>query len=499
MGALLGAFASGVVFVPTLVIAALLTLAAVRGSRMIYVPSARLVLESFFIDPTAAQDPAICIKGRIKGLVAWLLTKLGMSNRVELTVTRKELIIRQGSLAGMKLIAVPLRKVKATVCGYQRSLLALFLAVFFALNALWTLLTILPTLAHALGSKSEAVWESTDKIMGTELFAVFGWLAACAIAVILYYASKRAVFAVDSRGVEGIAFKRSFIENESVDRAQVEQAAALLNRLVQSAIYDIPIEQIALPPVDPQPKEGVSAALGWSIGAGFAVLLLLAFILFHYGNGVKLEVNTVPPGATILIDKQYAGVSDPQSGEFSLEHVTRQMHSLEITSFGYQPSTQSLAIGGFEGSHPVSVKLALLNYPVTVSTAPASSHVAVDGKDMGVTGENGLLLIPQVDRGNHQFSISHEGYRTVTANIDIVSRREFRFDLMSEAEAARQEAQAHQQEVASHLDRARALFRQTQYQDAINECDAVLKIDPSNSAATTLKNQIEQTRKILGQ
>ena len=67
------------------------------------------------------------------------------------------------------------------------------------------------------------------------------------------------------------------------------------------------------------------------------------------------------------------------------------------------------------------------------------------------------------------------------------------------AEAARQEAEARQREIASHLERGRMLYRQGQYQGASDECDSVLKLDPSNAAALALKKQIEQTRKILSQ
>jgi len=54
-----------------------------------------------------------------------------------------------------------------------------------------------------------------------------------------------------------------------------------------------------------------------------------------------------------------------------------------------------------------------------------------------------------------------------------------------------------QHAISDHLDRARALFKAEQYSGAIDECNAVLKLDPGNAAAETLKTQIEQTRKLL--
>jgi WD40 repeat protein len=59
-------------------------------------------------------------------------------------------------------------------------------------------------------------------------------------------------------------------------------------------------------------------------------------------------------------------------------------------------------------------------------------------------------------------------------------------------------AAAAQQEIAPHLARAQMLFEQRQYQAAITECDAVLRLDSSNQQAVNLKSQIQQTMSILG-
>jgi Flp pilus assembly protein TadD len=62
-----------------------------------------------------------------------------------------------------------------------------------------------------------------------------------------------------------------------------------------------------------------------------------------------------------------------------------------------------------------------------------------------------------------------------------------------------QTPEGRQHEISDHLDRAQALFKAEQYSGAINECNAVLKLDPGNAAAKALKTQIEQTRKLLEQ
>jgi tetratricopeptide (TPR) repeat protein len=156
-------------------------------------------------------------------------------------------------------------------------------------------------------------------------------------------------------------------------------------------------------------------------------------------------------------------------------------------------------VGGLESSQNVVVTMTLPSYPVTITTTPGNSHVAVDGKDAGISNDAGMLAIPKVDRGNHQLTVSHDGFRTVTENVGVFGPHSFSIGLVTEAVAAHQDAESRQREITAHLDRGRMLFRQGQYVEALAECDAVLKLDPSNAAAQALKKQIEQTRKILGQ
>jgi Tfp pilus assembly protein PilF len=89
-------------------------------------------------------------------------------------------------------------------------------------------------------------------------------------------------------------------------------------------------------------------------------------------------------------------------------------------------------------------------------------------------------------------------WKSLTISGRISSPRNWQFTLLSEAEAARQEAASRQAAIDQHLSRSRALFRAGQYQDALTECDSALKADPSNATALALQKQIEQTRNILG-
>ncbi len=140
-----------------------------------------------------------------------------------------------------------------------------------------------------------------------------------------------------------------------------------------------------------------------------------------------------------------------------------------------------------------------MRYAMRLFTTPGGLNIALDGQQVGTSNASGFLLIPSVERGQHQLSLSLNGYRTKNSNIKVESHRDWQVALVSDAEAAQQEAAAHQAEIDAHLDQGRALFRAAKYQDAVNECDAVLNTDPTNQAALALKKQIDQTRRILGQ
>ncbi len=499
MDSLFAAFVSGAVLLPTLIVAALITFAAVRGSRNKYVGVASLAVEKFSINPAAAGEPAIHITARHKGIIAWILTNLGLETRVEVTVTDRDWTLREGSLAGMSVITVPFKNLTATICGYQRSLLAFFLAVFFALNGVLTLLGAFPILFIAANGHSESGWEAAAKRLTADLYISLGWLVACGIAGVIYYASKRVKFGVVSEGKYGIVFKPSFIEDAVVDLATVEQATALLNQLVAADLHDVPPSQIPAYSALTPPATGTRRSLVWVIAAFYVGLFLLAVALSRYGAGVTVHLTTLPAQANVWLDDQYVGATSKDAGLILLPHITREKHTLQFQYPGYEPLKEPIYLGKFESSRDVYVKLAVLNYPVTVVTTPGDSHVTVDGKDVGTSNDAGYLVVPSVDRGEHDISVSHDGYRMATDKTDVFERRTIHIELVSEADAARQEAQAQQQEVASGLEQAQALFRQGQYQQATDACDAVLKLDPSNAAAIALKNQIAQTRKVLGQ
>jgi Tfp pilus assembly protein PilF len=85
------------------------------------------------------------------------------------------------------------------------------------------------------------------------------------------------------------------------------------------------------------------------------------------------------------------------------------------------------------------------------------------------------------------------GFPALTQSIYVSpnGNQQFMFDLA--AGKAEQETQ-----LAGRLNNATALFQQQQYDQALAECNAVLQIDPSDVDALKLRQQIQQTKSILG-
>lgn len=489
------------VFGVSLILACFITFVALRESRKHYVHATSTVLQEFSIRSDADGDPLIHIVGRYKGIISWILLSLGIENRIELKVTDKDWTLRQGSLAGMKTVYYPLKQVTSTICGYQRSMIALFFSILFGLISLGRSLGILPILFTSLKERGEAAREAAASGLSSVLLSVLGWMILCGIAFLIFYTSKRVSLGVDAGGGNhGIVFKRSVIENKVMDLVTAEQATALLNQLLAAAVYGVPASQIPRQGIPDSADGKTKTPWGWIAGAIYLGLIVLSVAFRWYGGGVKLNVTTAPAGAAVFVDDRFAGFTTKEASLITLPHTTREGHVFIVTMDGYEPLKQTVHVGGLSSTQDVVLQLAPKKYRVRVFTRPSGAHVAVDGVDAGVSDSQGQLVLPAVEHGSHQITISRDGFRTITQSIDVSSDRPFYGpELLDEALAAQQEAQGRQRESAAHLDRGRLFFRQGQYQQAIDECDAVLKLDPSNSAAIALKSQVEQTRKVLGQ
>jgi hypothetical protein len=192
-----------------------------RG-RKSFVTGTPIVLKKFRIDEGAAFGPAIEISGRASGVISWLLNLLRLEPDVDLTVTESEVAIRSASLSGVLHTYIPLGKVTAAVCGYQRSIWALGFAVLFTSGAVINLL--------------QGAFEARRNAASIDMKVAVVFLILGGIALLVYFFSKKIGVSVESSlHAHGVAFKRSLIGNVSIDLPQALRAIAVINNRILAA------------------------------------------------------------------------------------------------------------------------------------------------------------------------------------------------------------------------------------------------------------------------
>lgn len=223
-----------------------------RGRRNNYVPGTLMVLSRFRINEDPSAKVGVEIVGRASGLVSWVMTLLRLEPEVEFVVTESEVTIRTASLSGIQHICVPLHKVTASVCTYQRSMLALGFVILFSLGFVMNLLS-----GVLGGNRNE---------MSSDMAQAFGFLIFAAIAALVFFLSKRIAIVVETMHHHGVIFKRSVIENVSVDLPQALQAIAVINaRLLASRV--IPDLLGASPRPVPLPTTAATPPAGTTPGS----------------------------------------------------------------------------------------------------------------------------------------------------------------------------------------------------------------------------------------
>jgi len=182
-----------------------------RGGGGIRVTGPTLVLRRFKIDEAPSANVLVDIVGRASGITAWLLTVMGFGAETSLKVTDKEVTFRSSSLFGQTYQVVPLPSISSTHCGYSKPIGYLIMGAIFLIGGILA----------GLGQIGD------DKIIliGLVIGSIF---------LIAYSLSKKIVISLETSGgmVLGLSFKRSVIENVSVDIEQALKAIRIVNQKV---------------------------------------------------------------------------------------------------------------------------------------------------------------------------------------------------------------------------------------------------------------------------
>jgi hypothetical protein len=173
------------------------------------------------VDEDPAARTSVEIAGRASGPISWILAALRLEPEFHLVVTNSEVSIRRGSLSGLVHEYVPLEKISAVVCGYQRSILALGFAVLFGVGFVLNLLS--------------GFLENNSNRVGSDMGLAFEFLIFAGIAALVYFLSKRIGIVVETERSHGLIFKRSVIENVSVDLPEALRAVSVINARILTA------------------------------------------------------------------------------------------------------------------------------------------------------------------------------------------------------------------------------------------------------------------------
>jgi hypothetical protein len=188
----------------------------------------KLVLRRFFVSETPVCGRYAMISGRQAGLIHWFLTLLGLSDEFTFQVTEHAVAIVATSLAGKVQVQVPLTSVASTICGYQKSIPALFLGGIFSSCAVVALFSLL------MGSG----WHGTAGSSGLAMLAL-GFSLSAFLCFVYFLLNKDLLLMVESAGgrTTGLLFKPSIIENFSVDMAQAQRITDIINETTIQAQF----------------------------------------------------------------------------------------------------------------------------------------------------------------------------------------------------------------------------------------------------------------------
>jgi ribosomal protein L40E len=218
-------------------------LIASRGGMGIHTNLTTLVLRSFKIDESPNAETIIEITGRKEGLIQWFLTVIGINPEISFRFANDDILFKSASLFGQSYSSVPLPSVSSTHCGYSKPLGFLVFGVFFILFGIF--------FGMVIASQSGGAG-----ILIFVLGLIFGVLF-----LILYWLRKKIYIAIHTKGglSLGLSFKRSIMENISVDFEQAVRVIKIINRKItgsQSKSYNSIIENIEI-------NEKICPKCGW--------------------------------------------------------------------------------------------------------------------------------------------------------------------------------------------------------------------------------------------
>jgi hypothetical protein len=162
--------------------------------------------------PIDDQNNFVRITGRKGGLIAWILSLMGIDPTTTILVGLERIEFSSASLAGTESRLIPLQSVCSSYYGYYKPWKA----------AAW-IIAIFMFIGSAVAK-------------GSQVGAIVTFAVGVVIAIIYYFLNRTLTlgFVEHSGVVNGIRFKRSVIENVDINQKQAKEVCIIVQRLIEA-------------------------------------------------------------------------------------------------------------------------------------------------------------------------------------------------------------------------------------------------------------------------
>ena len=183
---------------------------------------AALVTKEFKVENNPSDGLYVRIVGRKAGLIAWILTLIGVDTTTVFEVYSDKLIYRNSSLSGQLTTIFPISSICTTSSGFFKPILFIIIGAFFFFMGLLS----------SLGGMMAIAAAGVRGLAGCLPTIILWLLAAGSIA--LYFFQKVLLISVGNNGgaIAAVAFKRSIIEGIEITENNAQHVVELINYLV---------------------------------------------------------------------------------------------------------------------------------------------------------------------------------------------------------------------------------------------------------------------------
>lgn len=258
---------------------------------------AALVLKKWHVSnlESTQENPFVDIVGRKSGILAWVLSLLGVDPTTTFTATNSGVTFHEGSLSGAGLSFIPFENISSLSWGYFKpwklALVILFLT--FITTRLLQAMT-----GGLFGSPNYREYFESPVGMLQHYIPIIPLIVSIIVALLYYFLNRLLTIAVTEMAghTYSIRFKRSIIENVDVNAEQAEQVYKVLRVLLLSANTNQALQPVAIAPVHPStpPPNGTQFTTDSPEEIETKADLLLNMAKNHLANGAKkLAIETL--------------------------------------------------------------------------------------------------------------------------------------------------------------------------------------------------------------